>query len=66
MAAEAAAILPVVLVERREERMHFPVKSDARKEHFWQGFLTLLFMLHNQESCNIVIKPHLDARKAGN
>ena len=46
--------------------MHLLVKSDTLKKHFWQVFITFLFMLHDQESCNIVTEPFLVARKARN
>lgn len=64
MAAEAAAILSIVQAEGREERMHLPDVSDPPKAHFWQVFMTLLFKLHDQESCIIVTEQV--ASNAGN
>ena len=46
--------------------MHLLVKSEPLKKHFWQIFIIFLFILHDQESCNIVTEPHLVARKAKN
>lgn len=35
MTAEAAAILSLVLAERREEARHLPADSDPLEEHYW-------------------------------
>lgn len=65
MAAEAAAIFSIV-PPRGKGRRDAASTQDPLKEYFWQVFITLLFMLNDQESCNIVTEPHLVAWKPEN